>query len=331
MNILITGGCGYIGSHIFTIRRKNVILLDNFLNSDQNIFKNFKKKPIIKKGDVNDTSLIAKIIKKNRINCVIHLAALKSVRESAEKPQEYFYNNLNGTISVIKAMLQTGCKNIIFSSTAALYKEPKKLPIYESSPISDKLTPYGQSKLMAEQILEKVAKLCKLNVVVLRYFNVAGAHPKNLIGELPKKNFDNLFPALLNSVFLKKPLNIFGYRYKTKDGTAIRDYIHVMDVARAHILSINFLKRNSGFFLFNIGSGNPQTVLDIVKKFNFIIKNKIKINFKNNRIGDNIKSLASIKKAKKLLNWKPKYKIKAICKTAYNWHLANNKDLQLLK
>ena len=182
MNILITGGCGYIGSHIFTIRRKNVILLDNFLNSDQNIFKNFKKKPIIKKGDVNDTSLIAKIIKKNRINCVIHLAALKSVRESAEKPQEYFYNNLNGTISVIKAMLQTGCKNIIFSSTAALYKEPKKLPIYESSPISDKLTPYGQSKLMAEQILEKVAKLCKLNVVVLRYFNVAGAHPKNLIG-----------------------------------------------------------------------------------------------------------------------------------------------------
>jgi UDP-glucose 4-epimerase len=326
MNILITGGCGYIGSHIFTIHRKNVILLDNFLNSDQNIFKNFNKKPIIKKGDINNTSLIAKIIKNNNISCIIHLAALKSVRESAEKPQEYFYNNLSGTISIIKAMLHTGCKNIIFSSTAALYKEPKKLPIYETSAVSKKLSPYAQSKLMAEQILEKVAKLCRLNVVVLRYFNVAGAHPKNSIGELPKKNFDNLFPSLLNSIFLKKPLNIFGNKYKTKDGTAIRDYIHVMDVARAHILSINFLKRNSGFFLFNIGSGSSQTVLDIVNEFNLITKNKIKINFKNNRIGDNIKSLASIKKAKKMLNWEPKYKIKDICKTAYNWHLANNKE-----
>ena len=326
MNILITGGAGYIGSHITTLSsvRNKVIIIDNFSNSRKNIINNFKKLNLrnikIIKADIRDTKLLIKIIKKYNIEAVIHLAALKSVKESFKKTNIYFDNNINGSISIAKAMQETGCKKLVFSSTASVYGNPKYFPIDERHPISKKLNPYANSKYQIEKYLYNLSKNDNsFRIIVFRYFNVAGAHPSRIIGENPINNTDNLFPSIFKSL-KSKPLKIFGNNYVTRDGTAIRDYVHVMDIAKAHLNAINFLEKNKGFYVFNLGTNKGSSVLSIINIFKKILKKNIPYLIYPKRIGDPDKSVASYKKANKLLKWKPNYSIYEICRSSINYY-----------
>ena len=328
MNILITGGAGYIGSHITTLSsiRNKIIIVDNFSNSKKNIINNFKKLNLrnikIVKGDIRDTKLLIKIIKKYNIETIIHLAALKSVKESFKKTNIYFDNNINGSISIAKAMQETGCKKLVFSSTASIYGNPKYFPIDEKHPIAKKLNPYANSKYQIEKYLYNLSKNDNsLRIIVFRYFNVAGAHPSRIIGETPTNNTDNLFPSIFKSLKLKsKPLKIFGNNCLTRDGTPVRDYVHVMDIAKAHLNAINFLDKNRGFYVFNLGTNRGFSVLSIIKIFKKILKKDIPYLFYSKRIGDPDKSVASYKKANKFLKWKPNYSILEICRSSINYY-----------
>jgi UDP-glucose 4-epimerase len=326
MNILITGGAGYIGSHITTLSsiRNKVTIIDNFSNSRKNIINNFKKLNLrnikIIKADIRDTKLLIKIIKKYNIETVIHLAALKSVKESFKKTKIYFDNNINGSISIAKAMQETGCKKLVFSSTASVYGNPKYFPIDERHPISKKLNPYANSKYQIEKYLYNLSKNDNsLKIIVFRYFNVAGAHPSRIIGENPINNIDNLFPSIFKSL-KSKPLKIFGNNYLTRDGTAIRDYVHVMDIAKAHLKAINFLEKNKGFYVFNLGTNKGSSVLSIINIFQKILKKNIPYLVYSKRIGDPDKSVASYKRANKFLKWKPNYSILQICRSSINYY-----------
>ena len=326
MNILITGGAGYIGSHITTLSsiRNKVTIIDNFSNSRKNIINNFKKLNLrnikIIKADIRDTKLLIKIIKKYNIETVIHLAALKSVKESFKKTNIYFDNNINGSISIAKAMQGTGCKKLVFSSTASVYGNPKYFPIDERHPISKKLNPYANSKYQIEKYLYNLSKNDNsFRIIVFRYFNVAGAHPSRIIGENPTNNSDNLFPSIFKSL-KSKPLKIFGNNYLTRDGTAIRDYVHVMDIAKAHLNAINFLEKNKGFYVFNLGTNKGSSVLSIINIFQKILKKNIPYLVYSKRIGDPDKSVASYKKANKFLKWKPNYSILQICRSSINYY-----------
>lgn len=326
MNILITGGAGYIGSHITTLSsiRNKVTIIDNFSNSRKNIINNFKKLNLrnikIIKADIRDTKLLIKIIKKYNIETVIHLAALKSVKESFKKTKIYFDNNINGSISIAKAMKETGCKKLVFSSTASVYGNPKYFPIDERHPISKKLNPYANSKYQIEKYLYNLSKNDNsFRIIVFRYFNVAGAHPSRIIGENPTSNSDNLFPSIFKSL-KSKPLKIFGNNYLTRDGTAIRDYVHVMDIAKAHLKAINFLEKNKGFYVFNLGTNKGSSVLSIINIFQKILKKNIPYLVYSKRIGDPDKSVASYKRANKFLKWKPNYSILQICRSSINYY-----------
>ena len=327
MNILITGGAGYIGSHIATLikKRNRTIIFDNFSNSKKNIINRFKalnlKNIKIIKGDVRNTKLLIKVIKKYKIDSVIHLAALKSVKGSFKKKKKYFDNNVNGSISLVRAMLKAGCKKLVFSSTASVYGNPKYFPIDEKHPISPKLNPYAKSKYIIENYLNNLSKNNSLfKIIILRYFNVAGAHPSKIIGENPRYNFENLFPSILYSIKNSRPLKIYGRNYLTPDRTSIRDYVHVMDIARAHVNALNYLKKNKGFYIFNLGTNHGSSVLFIKNIFEKILKEKIPHLFYPKRVGDPEKSVASSKKAKKILKWKPNYSILDICKSSINYY-----------
>jgi UDP-glucose 4-epimerase len=334
MNILIIGGCGYIGSHLSTFFKKDdtVVLLDNFSNSKNKVIKNIKSisksKIIIINGNANDVVLLEKIIKKYNIKNVVHLAALKSISDSIKYPEMYFENNFVSTVNVVSAMKKTKCKNLVFSSTAAIYQGSKSTFFKEDNKIFyNLLNPYAMSKYLSEKFLKKVCLINNnLNVVCLRYFNVAGAHESGKLGEDPKTNFNNLFPSIIKSVRSKNhTFEIFGKNYKSKDGTAVRDYVHVNDIARAHVDSLNFLKKKKGFHLFNLGTNKGTSVLKVIDNFEKIIGIKIKYVFKKKRIGDSEKSVAYINKAKKILKWRPLHNINDICNSIYRYSI-NNKD-----
>ena len=327
MNILLTGGAGYIGSHIASIisKKDKLVIIDNFYNSRKNIQNNFNKLGLknikIVKGDIRNQKLLINLIKKNEIESVIHLAALKSVKESFIKKSFYFNNNVRGSANVIGAMLATGCKKLVFSSTASLYAETKSPEISENCLISKNLNPYAKSKYQIEKKLKKLSQNDPLfRIVILRYFNVAGAHPSGIIGENPLRNIDNLFPSIINSLKKKSAtFKVFGKNYPTKDGTAVRDYVHVMDIAKAHLHALKFLNKNNGYHIFNLGSRKGYTVLSIIKECEKILNRKIHYSICERRKGDHGKSISCNKKAIKFLKWKPKYKIKAICKTAIKY------------
>jgi UDP-glucose 4-epimerase len=327
MNILLTGGAGYIGSHIASVisKRDKLVIIDNFYNSRKNIQNNFNKLRLknikIVKGDIRNKKLLINLIKENKIESIIHLAALKSVKESFVKKNFYFKNNVRGSVNLISAMLATGCKKLVFSSTASLYAESKSSVINENCLISKNLNPYAESKYQIEKELKKLSDNDRLfGIVILRYFNVAGAHPSGILGENPLRNSDNLFPSIISSLKKNSPkFKIFGKNYSTKDGTAIRDYIHVMDIAKAHLSALDFINKNKGCHIFNLGTGIGYTVLSIIKECEKILNKKINYSFCERRKGDQAKSVSCNKKAIKFLKWKPKYKIKAICQTAINY------------
>ncbi len=309
--ILVTGGLGYIGSHtVLKLLELNysVVIIDNLSNSNVNTFKilkfiskkNDKLKLYI--GDVNDNFILEKIFNENRIDGVIHFAAFKSVSESITKPLDYYYNNVGGTINLLKYMEKNGVKNIIFSSSCTIYGEPNNFPVTELTELKTPKTPYGKTKLICENILSDNSYF---NVISLRYFNPVGNHKTGLIYENPNGVPENLFPYIVGVINKKYDhLRIFGDSYNTTDGTAIRDYIDVNDLADAHVKSLLIVEKNK-YDVFNVGTGNGYSVMEVVKNF----KNKgydIPFKIYPKREGDIEKIWADITKAKNILGWEPK-------------------------
>ena len=334
MCILLTGGAGYIGSHIaveLLNMGESVILIDNYSNSSDKVIQKIqyltKKKIPSYQGDIRDTDLIYKILKENNIKSVMHLAGLKSVGESLEEPLEYYSNNLTGTISVLEAMKRAGVCGMVFSSSANVYGEPISLPLKECHPLKPN-NPYGKSKLYSEQILmDFVESSPSMKIVALRYFNPVGAHHSGMLGELPNKAPKNLMPLIANVAGSKLPyLNIYGNDYKTPDGTGVRDYIHVLDLAEGHYCALNFLKKSSGLNIFNLGLGYGYSVLQVISAFERVSQKKIPYKIAPRRDGDVAESYSDATKAEEMLGWKAKRTLDEMCLTSWKFVQACNKE-----
>ena len=295
MAILVTGGAGYIGSHTcveLLNEGYEVVVLDNLSNSSEKSLERVKqitgKEVKFYKGDILDRDILKKILETENIESCIHFAGLKAVGESVEKPWEYYNNNIAGTLVLTDEMRKHGCKNIIFSSSATVYGDPAMIPITEECPKGTCTNPYGWSKSMLEQILSDMQKADpEWNVILLRYFNPIGAHKSGLIGENPNGIPNNLMPYITQVAVGKlKELGVFGNDYDTPDGTGVRDYIHVVDLAKGHVKAINKLKENVGLGIYNLGTGTGYSVLDIVKNFEAATGVKIPYVIKPRRAGD---------------------------------------------
>jgi len=327
LNILVTGGLGYIGSHAavkFTGAGHKVIVVDNLSNSKIEVHKKIQlitnNKIVFIKGDVLNKSLINNIFKNYHIDVVAHFAGFKSISESIENPIKYYLNNISGTFSIFNQMKKFGVKIFVFSSSATVYGYPKSLPIeetHETSPIN----PYARSKLFIEKFLKDMAlSNNELRIISLRYFNPVGAHLSGLIGENPNGMPNNLMPFLSRVAIGKYPfLKIYGCDYKTVDGTGVRDYIHVDDLAEGHLSAINFLLKNTGFHIINLGTGKGHSVLELLNEYELVSGKKIPYKFYERRDGDVDSSFASVKLARKKLKWKSIYSINDICKSEWNW------------
>ena len=329
--ILLTGGFGYIGSHTATILSENnqeFVIVDNFKNCKRDIVDRLKKitnkKITFYNCDIRNTQSLIKIIKENKITSVIHFAALKSVPDSILEPLEYYEVNVNGTISLLKAMKLTGVKKFIFSSSAAVYGEPDSCPINENHALKP-LNPYANTKILIENILKDIVKADNdWSISCLRYFNPIGSHSTGLIGDDPLsgKNI-NLMPEIIKSVKgLRKYLNVFGDDYKTLDGTGIRDYIHIMDLSEAHVKALAFVHKNPGINFFNIGTGKGVSVLELIKAFENVSGIDVPIKILKRREGDCAVCYANPQKANDKLNWYAKYDLTQMCESA--WEFAKN-------
>lgn len=331
MNILITGGAGYIGSHLavelLKLKKNKIFIIDNFINSHfktiNNIKKIVKKNFIFKKIDLFNQKKLDFFFYKYKIDIVIHLAGLKSISESEINPFDYLNTNISTTLNLLSCMNKYGVKKIIFSSTAAVYGSPNYLPIDEKHSIKP-INTYGKSKEIIENILINLCNHNKIKAVILRYFNPVGAHKSGLIGENPKNIPQNLMPAILNVIFKNTShLKIYGKDYQTKDKTAERDYIHINDLVKAHINSIKLFNKNFFYKIINIGSGRVYSVLEFLNIFQKV--NNIKINYKfyPRRKGDVKKLLNDIKLSKKILKFKSKNTLEQACASAYNYFKKN--------
>ena len=328
--ILISGGFGYIGSHTATIlseKNHKYVIVDNFSNCKRDIVdkisKITKNKVCYYECDIRDTQSLINIINENKVTSVIHFAALKSVSESLMNPFEYYEVNVNGTISLLRAMKLTGVKKFLFSSSAAVYGEPDFCPIDENHSLKP-LNPYAQTKIIIESILKDIYEAEKnWSVVCLRYFNPIGAHKSGLIGDDPLSGKSaNLMPEIIKVVKgIKDYLNVFGNDYPTPDGTGIRDYIHIMDLAEAHFKALDFIDKRNGISFFNIGTGKGVSVLELKKAFENVSGLNVSIKISNRRQGDCAVCYANPKKANVMLKWKSKYDLKQMCESS--WKFAN--------
>ena len=327
MSILVTGGAGFIGSHTaveLLEAGEDIVIVDNFINSKPEVLEKIKK--IANKDfkfyelDLLDRKSLETVFEENNIEVVIHFAGLKAVGESVEKPVEYYHNNITGTLILLDLMKKYNCKKIVFSSSATVYGSPKMVPIREDFPLST-TNPYGSTKLMIEQILSDVCNSNKeFSAIILRYFNPIGAHKSGLIGEEPNGIPNNLMPyiAKVASGKLEK-LNVFGNDYPTKDGTGVRDYIHVVDLAKGHVKALNKSRNSVGAIPYNLGTGKGYSVLEIVKTFEET--NKIKVNYEiaPRRSGDIAECYADPSKAKKELDWIAEKTLEDMCRDAWNY------------
>ena len=327
--ILVTGGCGYIGSHTVVElldNNRDVVIVDNFSNSSPEVLdsikeitnKNFK----FYKIDITNEDDLEVVFKENKIDSVIHFAALKAVGESVEKPLEYYYNNLNSTLVLLKLMKKYNVKNFVFSSSATVYGSPKTLPINEAFPLST-TNPYGASKLIIENILKDICKAdSSFNVAILRYFNPVGAHKSGLIGENPNGIPNNLMPYITKVSIGELPfLNVYGNDYDTHDGTGVRDYIHVLDLANGHLKALDKIHTSPGLVIYNLGTGNGYSVLDLVNTYSKVNNVDIPYKIVERRAGDIAKCFADPTKANKELNWSCKYNLEDMCKDSYTFQL----------
>ena len=332
MNILLTGGAGYIGSHtIIELDKKghSVVVVDNLVNSNKEALRRVgeiigKNIPFVQ-ADVRDRVAMEAVFADNAIDAVIHFAGLKAVGESVAKPLEYYENNMNATFVLLDVMRSHGCKNIIFSSSATVYGNPAEIPITEDCPKGQCTNPYGQTKSMLEEVLKDVQKADpEWNVVLLRYFNPIGAHKSGRIGENPNGIPNNLMPYITQTaVGLRKELGIFGNDYDTPDGTGVRDYIHVVDLASAHVAALQAIQRNCGLAVYNIGTGRGYSVLDVVKAFEKVNNVNVPYSIKPRRPGDIATCYCNPAKAKAELGWEAQYDIDDMCRDSWNWQKNN--------
>lgn len=336
-NILVTGGLGYIGSHTVVALQEagyNVVIIDDLSNSElfvlERIEKITHKKPDFHAIDLKKEKLVKKFFSENKIDGVIHFAASKAVGESVEKPLMYFQNNLISIINLLDSMQINNVDNFIFSSSCTVYGQADHMPIDENAPIKKAESPYAKTKQMGEEILEDFVSAYHKNVISLRYFNPVGAHPSSLIGELPKGVPNNLIPFVTQvAAGIRDHLSVFGNDYPTRDGTAIRDYIYVCDLAEAHVKALSRLidkKNNNNLEIFNLGTGIGSTVLEVIDAFEKV--NHLKLNYKivGRRAGDVVEAFADNTKAEKELNWKAQTPLTVSMKTAWDWQksLKNN-------
>lgn len=332
MTILVTGGAGYIGSHtcIELINAGyDVVVVDNLYNSCEEALKRVEKivnKPVkFYEADVRDAEAMKNIFAQEKIDAVIHFAGLKAVGESVRKPLEYYDNNINGTLVLCKAMREAGVKNIIFSSSATVYGDPAFVPITEECPKGQCTNPYGWTKSMLEQILMDLHTADpEWNVVLLRYFNPVGAHKSGTIGENPKGIPNNLMPYITQVAVGKlEKLGVFGDDYDTPDGTGVRDYIHVVDLAVGHVKALKKIEEKAGVSLYNLGTGNGYSVLDMVKAFSKACGKELPYEIKERRAGDIATCYADCSKAKRELGWEAQRGLDEMCEDSWRWQSNN--------
>lgn len=333
MKILVTGGAGYIGSHTCVELLNagyDVVVVDNLCNSSSESIKRVEeitgKAITFYKADINDSDKMNQIFDENDINSVIHFAGLKAVGESCQKPLEYFMNNISGTLVLLDVMRNHNVKNIVFSSSATVYGSPKTVPIKEDFPLSV-TNPYGRTKLMLEEILQDVYKADNdWNVILLRYFNPIGAHSSGRIGEDPYGIPNNLLPFITKVAIGELPeLSVFGNDYSTEDGTCVRDYIHVVDLASGHVKAIEKLNENPGVKIYNLGTGNGYSVLEVINSFVKASGKDVPYKFAARRDGDVPVCYADSTKAKEELGWTAQHGIEEMCLDSWNWQKNNPK------
>ena len=332
MAILVTGGAGFIGSHTVVELQSagyEVVVLDNLSNSSEKSLERVQqitgKTVKFYKTDILDREGLNEVFEKEQIDSCIHFAGLKAVGESVVKPWEYYENNIAGTLTLVDVMRKHDVKNIIFSSSATVYGDPAIIPITEECPKGQCTNPYGWTKSMLEQILTDIQKAYpEWNMVLVLYFNPIGAHKSGLIGENPNGIPNNLMPYITQVAVGKlKELGVFGNDYDTPDGTGVRDYIHVVDLAKGHVKAVKKLEDNSGLSIYNLGTGKGYSVLDIVKNFEAATGIKIPYSIKPRRAGDVATCYSDATKAKKELGWEAEYDIKDMCADSWNFQQKN--------
>jgi len=332
-NILITGGAGYIGSHIYLSliqNNYNPIILDNFSRSNVNIINYLETITSLKVKyeslDIRDKEKVASIINDHEIDVIIHLAAYKSIEESIKKPSLYYNNNVFGLLNLLDALENTKCKNVVFSSSASIYVDDNnQSKLFQENDNLGYKNPYAHTKLICEQIIKEYANKGKINYSILRYFNPAGADDSKKIGEIFNASSKNLFPNIARVASNKKKfLKIFGSNYDTYDGFGVRDYIHISDLADGHILALEYLIKNNTSEVFNLGSGVGYSVMQVLKKYEEISNRKIICKLFPRRDGDSACVLADISKARRILNWIPKKSLAEMCSSSWEWENNNN-------
>lgn len=332
MAILVTGGAGYIGSHTVVELQNagyDVVVLDNLSNASEKALDRVSKitgKPVkFYKADILDRDALNDIFDKETIESCIHFAGLKAVGESVVKPWEYYENNIAGTLTLVDVMRKNNVKNIIFSSSATVYGDPAQIPITEECPKGQCTNPYGWTKSMLEQVLTDIQKADpEWNVMLLRYFNPIGAHKSGTIGENPNGIPNNLMPYITQVAVGKlKELGVFGNDYDTPDGTGVRDYIHVVDLAKGHVKALKKIEENPGLAIYNLGTGKGYSVLDIVKNFEAATGVKIPYVIKPRRAGDIATCYCDASKAEKELGWKAENGIREMCEDSWKWQSNN--------
>lgn len=332
MTILVTGGAGYIGSHTCVELLNagyDVVIIDNLYNSNQKAVDRIEeitgKKVKFYPDDMMDRAAVKRVFDENKIDAVIHFAGLKAVGESVHKPIEYYRTNIGSTLNLTDEMRAHGCKNIIFSSSATVYGDPAEIPITENCPKGTCTNPYGWTKWMQEQILTDIHTADpEWNVILLRYFNPIGAHKSGLIGEDPKGIPNNLLPYVAQVAIGKLPeINVFGNDYDTPDGTGVRDYIHVVDLARGHVKAIERFAKKDGVFICNLGTGHGYSVLDVIHAFEKACGKELPYVIRERRPGDIATCYSSPAKAEKELGWTAEYDLEDMCRDSWNWQQKN--------
>ncbi len=332
MNILVTGGAGYIGSHTCLELLNSgygVVVIDNLCNSNPRALERVQrlagKKLKFYQGDVRDGELLRKIFRENEIGCVIHFAGLKAVGESVARPWEYYDNNLNSTLVLTRVMKEVGMKNIIFSSSATVYTADNEMPLKETSRTGGCTNPYGWTKYMTEQILSGISHADgDWSVVLLRYFNPIGAHESGLIGEDPRGIPNNLMPYITQvAIGRREKLSVYGNDYDTPDGTGVRDYIHVVDLAKGHVAAVKYACGNTGCEVFNLGTGTGYSVLDMVHTFCRVNNVKVPYEIVARRPGDIATCYADPSRSARVLGWKAEHTLADMCRDSWNWQSKN--------
>ncbi len=332
MRILVTGGAGYIGSHTVAELQDagyDVAVLDNLSNSSEKSLERLKmitgKEVTFYKADILDKDALEEIFSHESFDACIHFAGLKSVGESVAKPWEYYHNNITGTLTLIEVMRKHNVKNLVFSSSATVYGDPAVIPITEECPKGQCTNPYGWTKSMLEQMLSDIQKADPAwNIILLRYFNPIGAHKSGLIGEDPNGIPNNLMPYITQVAVGKlKELSVFGNDYDTPDGTGVRDYIHVVDLAVGHVKALNKIIENAGLCIYNLGTGTGYSVLDIISNFEEATGKNIPYRITPRRPGDIATCYSDAGKAKRELDWEAQYGIREMCADSWNWQSKN--------